>query len=106
VKIAKTHKYMEPVEFENGHGFRTIVETETGEFAVISEIHRDAPLPPVLDAHADARESLCAYSLNEVLVFKCDSAGEIFDWCEIGSGDSTEDAFARSEDWRWNDPVL
>lgn len=84
MKIVKTHVYMEPFDFDDGdgHGFRTVVELETGNCALISEIHR-----PRL-------------RLDEVLVFKCDAAGNVTNWSDIYSATSTQDAFTSSSEWR------
>ena len=85
MRIVKTHKYMEPVEYDDGHGFRSIVELEAGQFALISEIHR---------------QQFGLRSLDETLVFRCDPDGMVAEWGEVYSASSTQDAIACVDDWR------
>jgi len=63
VRIEQTLKYMEPVEYGDGHGFRTVVRTDRGGHYLISEVHRER--------------------VDEVMVFPCSEAGEITDWGEV-----------------------
>jgi hypothetical protein len=74
---------MEPVEFDDGYGFRTVVELETGDFALVSEVHR----------------ALGGSSLDETLVFRCDAKGNITDWGDVYGTSSTQDAIAGVDDW-------
>ena len=86
MKVIKTHSYMEPVERNDGHGFRTLVELAAGQFALISEVHR------TLRGGA---------TLDETLVFRCDAKGNITDWCDVYGAPSTQDAIAGVDDWRF-----
>ncbi len=63
-------------ELEDGFGFRTLVRSPSGEHFLVSEIHHGA---------WDLR-------VDETLVFRCTPEGEVIDWCEVTSGDVTEDA--------------
>lgn len=88
MRIAKTHVYMEPVKFDDGHGFRTVVELDIGQFALISEVHRQL---------AGFR------SLDETLVFRCDASGNVTDWGDVYAADSTQDAIRGIDNWlHWN----
>lgn len=87
MKITKTHTYMEPIEFDDGHGFRTIVELEAGNFALISEVHR---------------KQFGLRSLDETLVFRCDADGTVTDWGEVFGASSTQEAIACVDAWRYS----
>lgn len=81
--IRKTLVFMEPVEYHDGHGFRTVVESHQGAHFLISEVHRK--LKPM--------------DLNETLIFSCDPAGNITGWTERYGADSTMDAIAEAHIW-------
>ena len=85
--ISKTVSYMEPQQFEDGHGFRSIVLLGTGQHCLISEVHRKGQYR----------------SVDEVFVFKCDSRGNVSDWSEIWgeSFSSTDRALADLAAWRF-----
>jgi hypothetical protein len=78
---------MEPQQFDDGCGFKSIVILGTGQHCVISEVHRKGAY----------------YSIDEVLVFKCDSHGDVVDWSEIWgeSFSSTDRALADLAAWRF-----
>jgi len=84
--ISKTVSYMEPQQFEDGHGFRSIVLLGTGQHCLISEVHRKGQY----------------HSIDEVLVFKCDSHGDVVDWSEIWGEQysTTQNAVAGVASWR------
>ena len=84
--ISKTISYMEPQQFDDGYGFRSIVLLGNGHHCVISELHRKGAY----------------HSIDEVLVFKCDSLGEVVDWSEVWGEQfsTTESAVADISSWR------
>jgi len=74
------------VEFEDGYGFRTVVRSPSGEHFLASEVHR-TPAP--------------GHRIDETLVFRSTPSGEVFDWCEVTSGEVTADAI-----WNLNAHIL
>ena len=83
--IVKTLLYMDPVEFSDGHGFRTIVEMRDGRYALISEVHRRTSL----------RE------LDETMVFECDKSGQVKNWSALYEGpeEVTAGVISRAAEW-------
>jgi hypothetical protein len=83
-RIVRTLKYMEPIEYNDGHGFKTIVEMSDGKHVLISEIHR--------------RKS--SHELDETVAFECDKDGRVTDWSEMCcSGEDTAEVISRVADW-------
>ena len=87
MRIEKTNTYMEPVTFDDGHGFRTIVALSSGGHALISEVHR------VVNGRM---------SLDETMVFLCDKEGNVTDWSEVFCASSTSEAMGCSDQWSLN----
>ncbi len=64
------------VTYEDGHGRKTVVKSSAGQHFLISEVHRALTI---------------GHRIDETLVFPCTPAGDVTDWSEVFSGDSTED---------------
>ena len=62
-RILRTLRYMEPHDLGDGSGFQTVVQLDSGDHFLISEIHRR--------------------SIDEVMVFNCSPAGSVTDWSEV-----------------------
>ena len=83
-RIVRTIDYMRPIEYDDGHGFKTIVEMSDGKHVLISEIHR--------------RKS--SHEMDETVAFECDKDGRVTNWSEMCcSGEDTAEVISRVADW-------
>ena len=81
MRIEQTISFMDPVEYGDGNGFRTLIRVVGGDHYLISEVHRE--------------------HIDEVMVFPCSETGDITDWGEVHGirGGTTEDAISAIGSW-------
>ena len=65
----------QPSNFTDGTGRTAVVRNGSGQHFLISEVHR-TPVP--------------GYRIDETMVFRCDSDGNVTDWGEVFVGSSVE----------------
>ena len=67
----------QPSNFTDGTGRTAVVRNGSGQHFLISEVHR-SPFP--------------GHRIDETMVFRCNSEGNVTEWSEVFCGHSIEDA--------------
>ena len=67
----------QPSNFTDGTGRTAVVRNGSGQHFLISEVHR-SPFP--------------GHRIDETMVFRCNSEGNVTEWTEVFCGHSIEDA--------------